>query len=131
MENKIGYHICKDVGSEHVQIYEEVAFDNMGGAGITSNVVQTVTAYDHATDEVTSGEAIPEQESSAKADEMAAEETAEQPAAEVPPEEIEEPEEEPAEERAEEQEEEPAEEEPAEDVEEAEEQPADAEEVEE
>lgn len=121
MQNKIGYHTCRDEGGKHSQVYEEITITNIGEETVEASVVQSVTTYDHATDTVTSGSTVPEAEE--------AEQTAEQ-SAEIPQEDAEEPAEEQPEEQAEEQEE-PAEEMPQEDVEEAEEQPADAEEVEE
>lgn len=110
MQNKIGYHTCRDTGGKHSQVYEEITITNMGEDTVAASVVQSVTTYDHATDTVTSGNAVPEVEE--------AEQAAEQ-SAEIPQEDVEEPEE-PAEEQAEEQAEEPAEEMPQEDVEEAE-----------
>ncbi len=118
MQNKIGYHTCRDEGGKHSQVYEEITITNMGEETVEASVVQSVTTYDHATDTVTSGSTVPEVEE--------AEEQSEEQSAEIPQEDVEEPEE-PAEEQAEE----PAEEMPQEDVEEAEEQPAEAEEVEE
>lgn len=56
MQNKFGFHLCKDYSGEpypaHVQIYLETTAENIGTVDITANTEQEVTTFDMETETV-------------------------------------------------------------------------------
>lgn len=60
MQNKFGYHMCKDVSGDpypaHVQVYLETTVQNIGTADITANTVQKKTMFDLETETVVENE---------------------------------------------------------------------------
>lgn len=55
MQNKFGFHMCKDYSDQHpahVQIYLETTAENIGTVDITANTEQEVTTFDMETETV-------------------------------------------------------------------------------
>lgn len=56
MQNKFGYHMCKDVSGDpypaHVQVYLETTVQNIGTADISADTVQKKTTFNMETETV-------------------------------------------------------------------------------
>ena len=56
MQNKFGFHMCKDLVDgqypEHEQVYIETTVENIGTVNYTAETVQKITTFDMETETV-------------------------------------------------------------------------------